>query len=627
MIDLKNKQREIKSKFKVIQQANDTKKNVDDLLKKYDDTLENLQGQVGSTLQEYADTVKKKIPNVENIFEKVTKDLQKILPTKEKEGESMLRKITRESVKKTTESIKPIFLDNVRKLFFASDSDMNCGTTTPMPVSGLTISPKEFDLLDMLQTDPQSGLGKIIYEGPQPNGDKTKMNKVFYEKFSGGSYIFQSIDETQLFSMEWDSAIQKYKIEGLQGAGTTVDQFITKYYETIEFPKISDILKNSFSMLIPTGGVNSTNGSYDLNLNKLTRVINKVCAVCAPPSNNTLKQNPTDQFNEADVDFGAFFNFDDVEGIDIDDENLRYQKVLRFTDCNNFTIPVNQGIVEEFAFFSTTKNDLTNVYNSALSKVAKDAANQNTAIPFPQFAANLDFNSLTNLPKALISSLFSAKMFFPIVVLWKILKSAALNLVISIQTIIKNLTKLVYNIIKEVFNKFITIFWTMVKPQLALILKDLAKRILKNSKKRYLTILTALIDILAALIPFVGISSCGDFYNAILQLLNTLKVGVSQKIPGLLLQLSKRLPGYSEDRAIMNIGEFLEANGITTGDLYGQDNNIVAFFSSIVKGHQKEMDQNSFVQVSLDYAQIPVAPLGGVAVIPPGLLKAHGKLT
>ena len=119
-----------------------------------------------------------------------------------------------------------------------------------------------------------------------------------------------------------------------------MDQFITKYYETIEFPKISDILKNSFSMLIPVGGINVTNASYDVNVNKLNRVISKICAVCAKPENNQLKQNPVDQFNENDVDLGAFFNFDDVEGIDIDDENLRYQKVLKFTDCNNFTIPV-----------------------------------------------------------------------------------------------------------------------------------------------------------------------------------------------------------------------------------------------------------------------------------------------
>jgi hypothetical protein len=128
-------------------------------------------------------------------------------------------------------------------------------------------------------------------------------------------------------------------------------------------------------------------------------------------------------------------------------------------------------------------------------------------------------------------------------------------------------------------------------------------------------------------IPFIGIKSCEDFYNAILQVLNYIRVGVNQKINGLLLQLSKRLPGYSEDRAAMNAAEFLEANGIPTGDLFGQENNIMKFVSSVLKGHQKEMDENSFVQVSLDYAQIPVAPLGGVAVVPPGLLKAHGKLT
>ena len=477
MTDLKTKQKEVTSKFKVIQQAGELKTGIKNSIDRADSAVENFQDQISSTLTSYTSSLKKKLPNTDNIFDKITRDLDKILPKNQQNGESMVRKITRESIKETSEAIKPIFLSNVRKLFFASDGELSCGIGTKMSIDDLTISPKEFDLLDMLQTDPQTGLGKIIYEGTQANGDKIKMNKIFYEKFSGGVHIFQSIDETQLFSLEWDSAIQKYKIEGLQGAGTTIDQFITKYYESIEFPKISDVLKNS---------------SYDVNMNKLTRVIDKICAVCAKSENSGLKQNAVDQFNEGDIDFGAFFNFDDVEGIDIDDENLRYQKVLRFTDCNNFTIPVNQGIVEEFAFFSTTKTDITDLYNSALSKVAKDAASKNLSIPYPQFAANLDFNALKNLPKALISSIFSAKMFFPIVVLWKIIKSGAINAISSIQTIIKNLTKMVYNIIKDIFNKFLTVFWTKVKPQLALILKDLAKKILKNSKKRYLVILTAL---------------------------------------------------------------------------------------------------------------------------------------
>jgi hypothetical protein len=381
------------------------------------------------------------------------------------------------------------------------------------------------------------------------------------------------------------------------------------------------------SMLVPAGGINSTNSNYDINLNKLMRVINKICAVCPPPSNDDLKQNPSDQFNEGELDLSAFFDFDDVEGIDLDDENSRYEKVLRFVDCNNYSLPVNQTIVEEFAFFASTRNDITREYNDALAKVAKDAYNNNQSIPFPQFLASLDFQSMKDLPKALISSIFSPKIFFPIAVLWKVIKAVSSSLFISVVTLIKNIGKFLFNVIKDIFNKFLTVFWVKIKPELARILKDLAVKILKNSKKRYLMIVKALIDILTALLPFVGIKSCSEFYDAILSLLNSLRVGVSQKIPGLLLQLSKRLPGYSENRAIMNIGEFLEANGIQTGDIFGQENNIIPFVSSIVKGHQQEMDQNSFVQVSLDGGSIPVAPLGGAAVIVPGLLKAHGKVT
>jgi hypothetical protein len=626
MTDLKTKQKEVTSKFKIIQQANELKTGVLSSIDKADGSIENFQDQIGSTLTSYASSFKKKIPNTDNIFDKITRDLDKILPKNSQNGESMVRKITRESVKETSESIKPIFLSNVRKLFFASDSELSCGIGTKMSIDDLTISPKEFDLLDTLQTDPQSGLGKIIYEN-SASTDKVKMNKVFYENFNGSPYNFTALDETNLFGINWDSGNQVYNLSGLTANNITVDSFITKYYESIEFPKISDILKNTLSLVVPVGGVNTENSNYDLNLNKLMRVINKICAACPAPSNETLKQNAVDQFNEGDVEIGAFFDFDDVEGIDIDDENLRYNKVLRFVDCNNYNLPVNQNIVEEFAYFSSTKNDITKEYNDAMSKIAKDAANNSLSIPFPQFLANLDFQTMKNLPKALLSSIFSPKMFFPIVVLWKMLKSAVSSAFISIKTLIKNLGKFVFNLLKDIFNKFLTVFWIKVKPQLALILKGLVTRLLKKSKKRYLVIIRGLIDILTALLPFVGIKSCEDFYSAILALLNTLKVGVSQAIPGLLLQLSKRLPGYNEDRAIMNAAEFLEANNIPTGDIFGQENNIVQFVSSVIKGHQQEMDQNSFVQVSLDAATIPVAPLGGAAVILPGLLKAHGKLT
>jgi hypothetical protein len=631
MYDLKEKQAQVKSKLKAIQVANDLKTNAADKLSQFDDTIENLQGQIGSTIDGFTDKVKKKLPNTENLFEKIIQDLDQILP--KKNNESLLRTTTRDAVKRTSVLIKPIFLNNIRKLFFANDSDFGCGTQTLMPYSGLTISPKEFDPLDILQTSPFDNLGKLSYEGQQ-SPSKIKMNRVFYDTFTTSPYNFVSEDETQLFQMNWNASIQKYEITGIDTTTVTVDKFITKYYESIEFPSLTDVVKNTFNFIIPVGDIVSitpggkSNPAFDSALNKIMKTIDKIAGYCGDTSSD-LKQNPTDQFSEREVDVTAFFDFDDVEGIDLDDESRRLNKVLRFTDCNNFDIPMNQKIVEDFAFYASTKNEVEvfKAFDNALNKTAKDAASKNLSIPFPNFLLNLNFNSLKNLPKALLSVIMAPKFFFPLVVLWKMLKEASANAFVSIKTIIKNVSKFLHNTLRDIWNKFLEIFWKLIKPQILIIIKDLIKRITKNSKSRLKTMIIALIDILSMIIPFVGIKSCEDFYNAILQVLNLIRVGVSQKINGLLLQLSKRLPGYSEDRAAANAAQLLEANGIPTGDLFGQENNVMTFVSSILKGHQKEMDENSFVQVSLDYAQIPVAPLGGVAVVPPGVLKAHGKLT
>ncbi len=196
MYDLKEKEAQIKSKFNAIQSAADLKKNATDNLKKFDDSIETLQGQIGSTLEGFTSKAKQKLPNTDNVFEKITSSLEQILP--KKNGESLLRTTTREAIKKTSVLIKPIFLDNLRKLFFANDNDFGCGTQTLMPYSGLTISPKEFDPLDILQTSPFDNLGKISYEGQQ-TPSKIKMNRVFYDTFATSPYNFIAEDETQLF--------------------------------------------------------------------------------------------------------------------------------------------------------------------------------------------------------------------------------------------------------------------------------------------------------------------------------------------------------------------------------------------------------------------------------------------
>ena len=65
-----------------------------------------------------------------------------------------------------------------------------------------------------------------------------------------------------------------------------------------------------------------SNPLFDKGLNNINRLLNKLCAVCGSPTDkDKLKnQNAVDLFDENDEDIQLYFNFDDVEGIDLDDE-------------------------------------------------------------------------------------------------------------------------------------------------------------------------------------------------------------------------------------------------------------------------------------------------------------------
>ena len=149
MSTLAEKRKEVKDKFKAIKntinnekdsfedrlkaKTDEYKKKVTDFNKKLEDidsSAEDLQKKYGAKIGEFTSDLKKKLPNTDNIFEKISSDLKDFFPVKPKDGESLLRKHTRTAIHRTADSIKPIVLENIRKLFFTSDVDSSCGATT-----------------------------------------------------------------------------------------------------------------------------------------------------------------------------------------------------------------------------------------------------------------------------------------------------------------------------------------------------------------------------------------------------------------------------------------------------------------------------------------------------------------
>ena len=622
MSKVKDTSSKVKSKIEAIKKINDDPKIISDkVADKYLKDLPSTNELLGKKVDDFLLKRNSKKENRTNIYGQMI-DLADSFT--KKNGESVNPQTSKQKIKsngikasnKVLEKSMNIIFDNVSKTFFAGNGI--CGTDTTFKKDVIYIKPKEIDFLNILTINPNDGIGQIIYEDDELVTPKIKFDRKLYEQFTSPQYTFNSINGIDLFKIEWESDNQRYKVSGL--SGQTFTNFLEDYYSSIVFPDIDHIIRTSMLLTIQGDGTETT--LFNISLDKMERLLQKLMSICGNPTKkDELKnQNPIDLFDETDEDIEYYFNFDDVEGIDLDAEDARARGVLKFRDCNNFEIPKNKTMIEDFIYFCKKEN-LQLLSDEILSRTASDAYEQSdSTISLDNFKISMMNLFIFNLPKALISSLLTPKIFFPIVTLYK----QYYDTEIDIYAFMKKLSKLFAGIIKDLFWLYLTEFWKLTKPDLVKFLSKLVANIIKNKNKRYVIIITSLISLLTKILQ-EGIDNCSDLYNAVLATITSaLSSPAPFKIPGLILGLSDKLPGYSTDRATLNIMERMESSGIELGPIYGDSNKLVDLVSSIVKGNMEEMDTNSFVAVAKKEIIIPT-PVGPV-IIPPGILNSAGKV-
>ena len=393
------------------------------------------------------------------------------------------------SAKTTLQSAKQIAIKHFSEALFMGDGI--CGSQSVFNIDSIVLKPDEFDFLDIFTIDPDSDCGQLIYEKKSPDKNKQKANRKFYDLMSsGGLYTYSSNNGKNLFSTQWSASTQQFLITGLtQGTtGTTkVQDFIKDYYESLEFPDIEDIMKTAMMLTIQGGSSCSDSSKFTVSLNKSLRLIDKLFKVCG---SNTQKdelknQTPVDMFSENDQDIEFYFDFDDVEGIDLDDEQNRFKRVLRFKDCYNFEIPVDDMHVEDFIYL-TNNQSVDKAVDKTLENLSKDALSQSdSSFDISAFLNNLLNNFIISLPKALVMSILSAKIFLPIIVLYKIFKTGLTNVYLNSKELAKKFYKAIGAIIKDLFWLFIREFWRLIKVDLLAFIQSIVQRIIKNKYKRY----------------------------------------------------------------------------------------------------------------------------------------------
>jgi len=627
MSKLKDTKARLQSKLEVINKINDDPNSLlDSLSDKLLKDLPSTDQLFGKKLDDFLNKAKRKKENKKDIFGDLIEIAEGFLSSGKKVESSdkllskgKLKQHALTAGKRTLDSSKEIVTSSVKKAFFAGDGI--CGANLTLSGINVEIKPEEIDLMNILTVDPTTSTGQIVYEQQSPNKGKEKVNRELYSIFSGGTYQFDSNSNNTLFKAQWNQSTQVFNVTDFNGLN--VETFFNDYYSTIELPDIQHITKTAMLMTIQGDG--SDNPLFNKGMNNINRLLQKLCAICGTPTKkDELKnQNAVDMFNETDEDIESYFDFDDVEGIDLDDEDARFRKVLKFKDCDNFETPVNPTTIEDFVYFSN-KKPLNELVDSTLGRTATQAyLDSESSIPPINFNLNLMNLFILNLPKALISSLLTPKVFLPIVIIYKVVKSIT-NQAINVKTLMKMLSKLFNTIISQLLWRFLQEFWKLVKIDLIAYVIKIVKKILKNKFKRYLTILKSLISFLLKVLE-TEIDNCYALFSAVISAITAaLAANISLKIPGILLLLSERLPGYSQDRAFMNIMERVSASGVKTGPVFGETNNIGTLVKSIIDGHTEEMDQNSFVKIALKGGALP-GPSGG-AVIIPGLISGVGKV-
>ena len=376
--------KKIRAKLDAIKAINNDPDMLDDIFNSYKEDLPDIGGFMNKRITDITSKVKGKTKNKKDVFGELIKTAEGFLGTDKQDDTNLkkkplikgkLKKYAKESVHITLQDSKNIVLNSVKQTLFGGDGV--CGGNSVFPSNTVSLSPKEFDFMNVLKLDPESMSGQIMYENQATNQGNVKFNRKLYETFDNPNpYYFQTKDYNTLFSVQWDSNSQEYNIAGLQGVTgqTQVGDFLTNYYNGIEYPDIEHVVKTA--MLMTLQGDGGEPSSFNAGMNDLDRLLQKLFALCgSPPKKNPLKSDTSDQFNEDDEDISSYFDFDDVEGIDLDDEANRKRRVLKFRDCDNFEVPINSNHMEDFVFLLNSKNLDQNI-DDTLTKTASDASEQ-----------------------------------------------------------------------------------------------------------------------------------------------------------------------------------------------------------------------------------------------------------
>jgi hypothetical protein len=516
--------------------------------------------------------------------------------------------------------------------------------------------------------EPSSDTKFIPYGGDVPFPMNKQLNQLMdssnanrsYSQINGKNY--QGKSGQNLFDIQYTTT-NNFGVTGdyyrvmlidRSGSGTTtvnkVGEFISDYYSTINFVDPVNVGAQLVNILSGAMNIKAQLGSGEIqNQSEFFLVAQRILGLCFD-DRREIDVSGIAKIAELDGVDQSFYKLNEIDlrNIELNLSNVQ-NGVMEFEDCQNVKLPVDaDNLVSQLIEFRNTTGQTTQQQVNNLESIL-DSISQNPdwKLKLPiDFNASLaiDQNIIKKIPLAVAAGVLTPKNLLPVFALMSIVQSGATftynQVVTSANTfftsantanadisaaganIIKNGTdflkkweKFSIQVISQINAEFLAVLFEILKKDIINLIASILLDIEKGKiTKRYTIILR-----LAGLLISVGqlikdYRQCKPLLEDILAILLSLNgLAKDTGIPISLLFLTPLLPGYSPERAFINVIEELQAIGIPTGALPDGSPPLMLLYNLAThRGSDKEKSENG----KLDAA---------VAVTGPGIFKIVGK--
>jgi hypothetical protein len=492
------------------------------------------------------------------------------------------------------------------------------------------------DIFKILQEDPTSKVGRLLYEAREYNSTASprSTNRMFYQltqsepashqDLFGNDYLGYST--TPLFNIRYS----EYDLNGdgsgwfvvtlldrADGQPNKVSQFIVDYLKTINIIDIKALITALIEAVLGVVSVKLRYGTTTIDdSTKFGLLIQRILGMCFDEEQeiSIAGQAKTPVLDDTTE---SFFELTDLDTSIVEQRTLEITKgVVTFETCDNVELPVEADVILDIIEETVGFNEDIGVMETALEQISLSLSSNPSwqiSFPFPdQLKISLDFNFVKKIPQALITNVISPKVIFPFLTMVKALGIEYDDSLCGPRNFMRQNSQLMKNLMSRIGGFFIETLFNEIKKDIKNLVRAIIIDISKDDQATIYLMLEKLVGIALKIIAFIkDYRRCKSVIDAILQLFSLVpKIGTS-KIPPPLRAFAAALPGYSPNRAFISNIEFMQRMGLPTGPLPDGSPNLglQAAFAQI-KGQDVEQKENGKLEAVVN---LP-APYGWIQV-------------